>query len=169
MAAVQRYLLFPGEIMPKTSAGILLYRHRGHALEVLLVHPGGPFWRRRDAGAWSIPKGECLENEPPLETALREFEEDLGVRPPGEAEALGEVLQAGGKRVTAFAVAGEFAPDSLKSNWFEIEWPPRSGKLARFPEVDKAEWFPLPEAREKINAAQRAFLDRLETRQSAPD
>jgi predicted NUDIX family NTP pyrophosphohydrolase len=148
--------------MPKTSAGILLYRHRHGAIEVLLVHPGGPFWRRRDAGAWSIPKGECRENEPVLDTALREFGEELGSRPEGEAQALGDVVQAAGKRVTAFAVLGEFEPDGLRSNMFEMEWPPRSGKLARFPEVDRAEWFTLPEAREKINAAQAAFLGRLE-------
>src|SRR5690242_5202690 len=143
--------------MPKHSAGILLYRQRQGALQVLLVHPGGPYWQRRDAGAWSIPKGEYQEGEQPLATAWREFEEELGAPPVGDSLPLGEVVQAGGKRVMAFAIAGDFDPRSLKSNFFEMEWPPGAGTTQRFPEVDRAEWFAIPEARARINAAQGAF------------
>lgn len=137
-----------------------MYRRAPQGLEVLLVHPGGPFWANKDAGAWSIPKGE-YEAEEPSACALREFEEELGVRPQGELIDLGEIRQAGGKRVRGFAVAGDFDPEDLNSNAFEMEWPPRSGKLQIFPEVDRAEWFSLEEARIRINAAQVTLIDRL--------
>ncbi|MFD0986207.1 NUDIX domain-containing protein [Methyloligella solikamskensis] len=146
--------------MAKRSAGILMHRARGKGLEVLLVHPGGPFWAKKDAGAWSIPKGE-YEGEDPLACAVREFEEELGLRPDGDFIDLGEIRQAGGKQVVAFAVEGDFDPSALLSNDFEMEWPPRSGKQQSFPEIDRAEWFSLDEARVRINAAQADFLDRL--------
>ena len=127
--------------MPKRSAGILLYERAGADLMVLLVHPGGPFWARKDAGAWSIPKGEYAQGEDALAVAVREFEEETGMRPAGEFRALGEVTQSGGKMVAAWAVEGDFDPAALKSNRFELEWPPRSGRMQSFPEVDRAEWF----------------------------
>jgi predicted NUDIX family NTP pyrophosphohydrolase len=144
------------------SAGILLHRRRGQRLEVLLVHPGGPFWAQRDEGAWSIPKGEHSSEEDPLLAARREFEEELGVAPPdGPAQDLGEIRQKGGKRVRAWALAGEFDPEAIVSNTFELEWPPRSGRRIEVPEVDRAEWFALDEARRRINQAQAELLDRL--------
>jgi predicted NUDIX family NTP pyrophosphohydrolase len=139
-----------------------MYRRAGAGLEVLLVHPGGPFWARKDLGAWSIPKGEYADGEDPLATAQREFAEETGAQAPAELQALGEVVQSGGKRVVAWAVAGDFDPATLVSNSFEIEWPPRSGRKARFPEVDRAAWFSLAVAREKMIAGQRAFIDRLD-------
>lgn len=150
--------------MPKRrSAGILLHRGRGHDLEVLLVHPGGPAWANRDAGAWSVPKGEHLDGEDPLAAARREFEEELGTAPPeGDAEDLGEIRQKSGKRVRAWAIAGDLDATQIHSNTFEFEWPPRSGKLIEIPEVDRAEWFGLDVAREKINSGQVPLLDRLE-------
>ncbi len=150
--------------MPKRrSAGILLHRGRGQDLEVLLVHPGGPAWANRDAGAWSVPKGEHLEGEDPLAAARREFEEELGTAPPeGDAEDLGEIRQKSGKRVRAWAIAGDLDATQIHSNTFEFEWPPRSGKLIEIPEVDRAEWFGLDVAREKINSGQVPLLDRLE-------
>jgi predicted NUDIX family NTP pyrophosphohydrolase len=147
--------------MPKRSAGILLYKRAGAGLQVLLVHPGGPFWAKKDAGAWSIPKGEYAQGEDALTVAVREFEEETGARLVGEFRALGEVKQAGGKIVTAWAVEGDFDPATLKSNSFELEWPPRSGRMQSFPEVDRAAWFDLDEARQKILSGQRAFIDRL--------
>jgi len=147
--------------MLKRSAGLLMYRRSGTDVSVLLVHPGGPFWARKDLGAWSIPKGEYEEGEDPLAVARREFAEETGARPEGEFEPLGEVKQAGGKRVSAWAVEGDFDPAALVSNTFEIEWPPRSGRRTRFAEVDRAAWFSPDEARRKINAGQRAFIDRL--------
>jgi predicted NUDIX family NTP pyrophosphohydrolase len=148
--------------MPARSAGILLYRWRGDQLEALLVHPGGPFWARRDLGVWSIPKGEYEPDEDPLTAARREFEEELGAQPPeGPAQELGEVRQAGGKLVRAWAIAGDLDASTTASNTFTLEWPPRSGKLVEVPEVDRAEWFTLERAREKINPAQAALLDRL--------
>jgi predicted NUDIX family NTP pyrophosphohydrolase len=149
--------------MPQRSAGILLYRRRdGGSLEVLLVHPGGPFFARRDDGAWSIPKGLYEDGEEPLAAARREFAEELGSPcPDGPALELGEVRQRNGKRVTAWAVEGDLDPEAITSNTFEIEWPPRSGRTREFPEVDRAAWFDLGTAREKILAAQAAFLDRL--------
>ena len=147
--------------MPKRSAGILLYKHAGDDFRVLLVHPGGPFWAKKDAGAWSIPKGEYGEGEDAFAVAVREFEEETGMRPMGEFRALGEVKQTGGKIVTAWALEGEFDPALLKSTRFELEWPPRSGRRQSFPEVDRAEWFELDEARKKILPSQLAFIDRL--------
>jgi predicted NUDIX family NTP pyrophosphohydrolase len=148
--------------MPQRSAGILLYRHGDEGLEVLLVHPGGPFFARRDAGAWSIPKGLYEPGEEPLACARREFAEELGSAcPDGPALELGEVRQRNGKRVTAWAVQGDLDATAITSNSFELEWPPRSGRTQEFPEVDRAAWFTLDEAREKLIAAQAAFLDRL--------
>jgi predicted NUDIX family NTP pyrophosphohydrolase len=143
------------------SAGIVLYR--GQPPEVLLVHPGGPIWARRDRGAWSIPKGEYEQGEDPLDAARREFEEELGAPPPaGQPLDLGEIRQKSGKRVRSWALAGDFDPATVRSNTFALEWPPRSGRLQEFPEIDRAEWFTLPEARERIIAAQIPLLDRLE-------
>jgi predicted NUDIX family NTP pyrophosphohydrolase len=147
--------------MPKRSAGLLMYRRNGRDFSVLLVHPGGPFWAKKDLGAWSIPKGEYADGEDPLAVARREFEEETGARPQGEFEPLGEIRQAGGKRVSAWAVEGDFDPAHLVSNMFELEWPPRSGRKARFAEVDRAEWFSLDVARKKILPGQRPFIDRL--------
>lgn len=138
-----------------------MYRRSGSNLELLLVHPGGPFWAKKDLGAWSIPKGEYAGDEDPLAVAQREFEEETGVRPRGQFEPLGEVVQAGGKRVTAWAVEGDLDPATLISNTFELEWPPRSGRKRSFPEVDRAEWFSPKEAAQKILAGQRPFIDRL--------
>jgi predicted NUDIX family NTP pyrophosphohydrolase len=144
------------------SAGILLYRIRGGEPEVLLVHPGGPFWARKDAGAWSIPKGEHDDDEDAQACALREFEEETGKRLPGDALAdLGTVKLKSGKLVTAWAVEGDLDADAITSNTFELEWPPRSGRTQQFPEVDRAGWFGLEAAREKLNPAQGALLDRL--------
>jgi predicted NUDIX family NTP pyrophosphohydrolase len=148
--------------MPERSAGILLYRRGGNGLEVLLVHPGGPFFAKRDAGAWSIPKGLYEAGEEPLACARREFSEELGsLCPDGPALELGEVRQRNGKRVTAFAVEGDLDAGAATSNTFEIEWPPRSGRRESFPEVDRAGWFTVEQARAKLIAAQAAFLDRL--------
>jgi predicted NUDIX family NTP pyrophosphohydrolase len=131
-------------------------------MEVLLVHPGGPFWARRDAGAWSIPKGEYSDGEDPLDAARREFAEELGSRAPdGDPADLGEIRQKSGKVVHGWALAGDLDADAIQSNTFTLEWPPRSGRMREFPEVDRAEWFELERAREKINPAQAAFLDRL--------
>jgi predicted NUDIX family NTP pyrophosphohydrolase len=149
-------------VMPKRSAGLLMYRRSGAELAVLLVHPGGPFWARKDLGAWSIPKGEYGPDEEPLAVARREFEEETGVRPSGEFQPLGETVQPGGKRVIAWAVEGDLDPATLVSNNFELEWPPRSGRKQSFPEVDRAAWFSPAEAREKILAGQRVLIDRLE-------
>jgi predicted NUDIX family NTP pyrophosphohydrolase len=147
--------------MGLASAGILMYRRGKEGLAVLLVHPGGPYWAKRDAGAWSIPKGEANPGEHPPDVAVREFSEELGSPPQGVLHPLGEVRQAGGKRVTAFAVESDFDTEALRSNTFEMEWPPRSGRIRSFPEVDRAAWFTLPVAREKILAGQRPLLDRL--------
>ncbi|HZD17433.1 MAG TPA: NUDIX domain-containing protein [Actinomycetota bacterium] len=149
--------------MPKLSAGLLLYRIRHGTVEVLLVHPGGPFWARKDDGAWSLPKGEYEAGEDPLEVALREFREELGTDPPGDASPtpLGEQRQRGGKRVRAWALEGDLDVASVHSNTFSMEWPPRSGRTAEFPEVDRAEWFGLDAARRKLSTGQSAFVDRL--------
>jgi predicted NUDIX family NTP pyrophosphohydrolase len=147
--------------VPRRSAGLLLYR-RNPDIEVLLVHPGGPFFAKKDDGVWSIPKGEYEPGEDALAAAVREFEEELGSRPPdGERIDLGEVKQRGGKIVTAWAVEGDIDTVAVVSNTFAMEWPPRSGRTAEFPEIDRAEWFDLPTARTKILAAQEPFLDRL--------
>jgi len=147
----------------RRSAGILLHRGRGDGLEVLLVHPGGPAWSNRDAGAWSIPKGEYADGEDPLDAARREFEEELGsAAPPGDAEDLGEIRQRSGKRVHGWALPGDLDVSTVVSNVVDFEWPPRSGRVIEIPEVDRAEWFGLGVAREKINAGQVPLLDRLE-------
>ena len=149
--------------MPKRSAGLVLFRQReGDEIEVLLVHPGGPFWAKKDLGAWSIPKGEHADDEDPLAAARREFAEELGQAPPdGEPVPLGEVRQKGGKRVVAWALEGDLDPATVASNAFEIEWPPRSGRLQEFPEVDRAEWFSLEEARRRILEGQIPLLEAL--------
>jgi predicted NUDIX family NTP pyrophosphohydrolase len=148
-------------LMAKLSAGILLYRGRGGGLELLLVHPGGPFWAKKDAGAWSIPKGEYAEGEDPLAAARRELAEETGAEPRGALLPLGDIVQKGGKRVSAWAVEGDFDPARLKSNHFELEWPPRSGRRQSFPEVDRAQWFAPDAARQKILPAQADFIARL--------
>jgi predicted NUDIX family NTP pyrophosphohydrolase len=148
--------------MPKRSAGILLFQRDSGELRVLLVHPGGPFWKTRDRGSWSIPKGEYLEGEDAGAVALREFEEETGVAlPASNLTSLGEVRQAGGKVVTAWALEGDLDPEKIVSNTFEMVWPPRSGRRQTFPEIDRAGWFTLAEAREKILDGQRPFLERL--------
>jgi predicted NUDIX family NTP pyrophosphohydrolase len=151
--------------MRKLSAGILLYRGQGPGLEVLLVHPGGPFWAKKDLGAWSIPKGEYEEGEDPLAVARREFEEELGAPPPsGDFMSLGELRQPSRKVIAVFAIEGHFNPAMLKSNDFAMEWPPKSGTMQSFPEVDRAEWFAPDAARKKILPGQAPFIDRLEAR-----
>lgn len=147
--------------MPVVSAGILLFRRRPHGLQVLLVHPGGPFWRRKNRGAWTIPKGEVREGEPPIDAALREFTEETGWTAAGRPLPLGHVRQAGGKLVYAWAVEGDADPRTLRSNTFEVEWPRGSGTRHTCPEVDRAEWFDLAEARRHILSAQAALLDTL--------
>jgi predicted NUDIX family NTP pyrophosphohydrolase len=155
--------------MAKRSAGILLHRAGPGGLEVLLVHPGGPLWAKRDLGAWSIPKGEHGEDEDPRACALREFEEELGAPPPADALVeLGAIRQKGGKVVSAFAVEGNLDPATVRSNTFTMQWPPRSGVMREFPEVDRAAWFGLEEARERINPAQAELLDRLLARLTPP-
>jgi predicted NUDIX family NTP pyrophosphohydrolase len=147
----------------KRSAGILLHRRANGGAEVLLVHPGGPFWARKDLGAWSIPKGEVDEGEDPRACALREFAEETGAQPPaGALDELGSVALKSGKTVVAFAAAGDLDPAAVQSNTFELEWPPRSGRLRSFPEIDRAAWFSLDAARMKLNPAQAELIDRLE-------
>ncbi|HEY8590484.1 MAG TPA: NUDIX domain-containing protein [Naasia sp.] len=147
---------------PKRSAGILLYR-RSPALEVLVGHPGGPFWAKKDAGAWSIPKGELEEGEDPLDAAVREFGEELGLPVPvGPIVDLGEVAQNHGKVVRAFAVEGDLDPDAIVPGTFELAWPPRSGRTMTVPEIDRVAWCTPDEAREKLLPGQRPLLDRLE-------
>jgi predicted NUDIX family NTP pyrophosphohydrolase len=147
--------------MAKRSAGLLLYRRAARGIEVLLVHPGGPFWARKDLGAWSLAKGEIEPGEEPVACALREFEEETGTRLEGAPVPLGDVRQAGGKVVLGFALEGDLDADAIESITFEVEWPPRSGRRRTYPEVDRAAWFMLEEARQKLNPAQAAFLDRL--------
>lgn len=157
--------------MAITSAGILMYHVHDGRLEVLLVHPGGPFWRNKDAGAWSIPKGEVDEGEDDATAARREFEEELGTAPEGDLIPLGEVRQRSGKRVRAFALEGDLDAEAAHSMTFEMEWPPRSGRMASFPEVDRAAWFDLDAARGKLIGGQLPLLDRLaeHVRGTAPD
>ena len=148
--------------MPKRSAGILLYRRPSGEPEVLLVHPGGPYWEKKDLGAWSIPKGEYDDAEDPRACALREFEEELGAPPPeGDLAALGTATQSGGKVVTAWAVEGDLDPAGARSNTFTLEWPPRSGRQQEFPEIDRADWFALDAARAKLVKGQVPLVDAL--------
>lgn len=147
--------------MAKQSAGLLMFRVTSGQLEVFLVHPGGPFWAKRDAGAWSIPKGEYPADEEPLDAAQREFEEETGCRANGPFIPLAAITQRGGKRVQAWAVEGDCDPAQLRSNVFSLEWPPKSGKQQEFPEVDRAEWFSVPVALEKILPGQRDLVIEL--------
>lgn len=148
----------------KQSAGLLLVRERDGRLEVLLVHPGGPFWAKKDLGAWTIPKGEIGEGEDPLAAARREFAEETGMRPDGEPMVLTPHRQAGGKLVHAWMLRGDLDPAALRSTTFSLEWPPRSGRRQDFPEVDRAGWFTLDEARRRILKSQTPFLDEVERR-----
>jgi predicted NUDIX family NTP pyrophosphohydrolase len=149
-------------VAPALSAGLLVYRRRAGTLEVLLVHPGGPFFRRRDRGAWTVPKGLVEEGEDAAVTALRELEEETGLRLPGPGVELGQVRQKGGKVVRVWAVEHDPGPELvIRSNTFVLEWPPRSGNKVEFPEIDRGAFFPLSEARGKINPAQVQLLDRL--------
>jgi predicted NUDIX family NTP pyrophosphohydrolase len=150
----------------KQSAGILLYR-RNRVLEVFLVHPGGPFWKNKEAGAWTIPKGEFTSDEPALDAAIREFKEETGAALDGPFQPLNPIRQKGGKRVYAWASRGEIDPAAIVSNTFQLEWPRRSGKQQTFPEVDKGGWFSINDAREVINPAQIALLDELEQTQKS--
>ena len=147
--------------MAKISAGLLLYRRGRDGIEVLLVHPGGPFWARKDAGAWSIPKGEAAEGEDLLARARQEFVEETGSAIEGRFQALTPIRQAGGKTVHAWAVEGDCDAEAIRSNTFTMEWPPRSGRHQEFPEVDRAQWFDLAAAREKINKGQLGLLAEL--------
>jgi len=147
---------------PVRSAGLLVHRAGSGGVEILLVHPGGPFWAGKDEHAWSIPKGEYEAGDDPRDAAFREFEEELGGPPPsGTAVDLGELKQPGGKLVRIWAVAGDFDAAAARSNTFDMEWPPRSGVVRRFPEVDRAEWFDLDKARRKLHKGQVPFVDRL--------
>jgi len=139
----------------------MLFRRAGNGLAVFLVHPGGPFWAKKDLGAWSLPKGEYKPGEDPLAAAQREFEEETGVRLEGEFLPLGEIRQTGGKVVTAWALEGDCDPATIRSNSFSMEWPPKSGRQQSFPEIDRAGWFTVAEAREKVLKGQVEFLDRL--------
>lgn len=148
--------------MPKRSAGVLLYRARDGVVEVLIAHPGGPFWARKDDGAWSIPKGEYADGEDPWAAAQREFAEELGLSvPTGTRLDLGELKQSGGKVVSAFAVGADLDVTDARSNTFELEWPKGSGRLREFPEVDRVGWFSVAQARIKLLKGQLGFLDRL--------
>ena len=153
---------FDSEIfLPRTSAGILMYRRTSKSFEVLLVHPGGPFWKNKDDGAWSLPKREYDASEDPLAVARREFEEETGYTVDGDFIALQPVKQASGKVVSAWAVEGDCDTTQIRSNTFEMEWPPKSGERAEFPEVDKAAWFTPEQARVKLVSAQRDLVDQL--------
>ena len=158
----------PRSARRRRSAGIVLHRPTERGLEVLLVHPGGPFWARRDDGVWSIPKGEYEEDEDALAAARREFEEELGcAAPAGEPADLGAIRQKSGKEVHAWALAGDLDPETAHSKTFPLEWPPHSGQMREFPEVDRAQWFDLAQARIRINPGQLPLLDRLEQLVSA--
>ena len=147
--------------MRKQAAGILMYRRGPSGLEVLLAHPGGPLWARKDAGAWTMPKGQFTDDELPLDAARREFEEEMGTAPTGEFQPLGTVKQPSGKVIHAWAAESDFDATTVKSNLFSMEWPPRSGRMGEFPEVDRAGWFSIEQAREKMIKGQAPFLDRL--------
>jgi predicted NUDIX family NTP pyrophosphohydrolase len=146
--------------MRRFSAGVLMFKRRGPEVDVFLVHPGGPFWQKKDIGAWSIPKGEYLEGEDGLTAAKREFEEETGVKPEGQFISLGSATQPSGKVVTAWALEGNCST-KIRSNNFSMEWPPKSGQIREFPEVDRANWFPIREARVRMHKGQREFLERL--------
>jgi predicted NUDIX family NTP pyrophosphohydrolase len=154
--------------MPKQSAGLLMYRQIAQQLEVFLVHPGGPFWVKKDLGAWTIPKGEFAEGENALDAAQREFKEETGFIVQSTFLNLGTIKQAGGKIVYAWAFEGDCDPESLVSNLCTIEWPPRSGRTMEIPEADRGAWFTLPDARERIHKNQAEFLERLQERLSPP-
>jgi predicted NUDIX family NTP pyrophosphohydrolase len=145
------------------SAGILLFRKRPSGLQVLLVHPGGPFWKKKDLGAWSIPKGEYTEPEDPLAAAKREFAEETGIKLDGDFLLLGAFKQPSGKMITAWALEGDCSVADIRSNTFTLEWPPKSGRQQEFPEIDRAEWFDLAEAHKRILKGQAAILDRLKS------
>jgi predicted NUDIX family NTP pyrophosphohydrolase len=147
--------------MPKLSAGVLMYRYRNGELQVFLVHPGGPFWTKKDLESWSIPKGECAADEEPVRAAAREFQEETGFQIHGPLRELGVVKQAGGKVVSAWCFEGDCEPAALVSNTFEMEWPPRSGRMAKFPEVDRGAWYSIAAARERILKSQTPFLGML--------
>jgi predicted NUDIX family NTP pyrophosphohydrolase len=147
--------------MAKPSAGILVFKRSTRGVEVFLVHPGGPFWAKKDAGAWSLPKGEYAEDEDPFAAAKREFQEETGLKVEGSFLPLGTVKQPGGKTITAWSVAAKPDPSLVRSNTFHMEWPPKSGRTQEFPEIDKAAWFSLEEARKKILKGQIDFLERL--------
>jgi predicted NUDIX family NTP pyrophosphohydrolase len=147
--------------LPKQAAGILLFRRGPAGLQVLLAHPGGPLWARKDYGAWTLPKGQFTDGELPLDAARREFEEEMGAAPLGEFLSLGTLKQPSGKVIHAWAAESDFDCANVKSNLFSMEWPPKSGRSAEFPEVDRAGWFSIDEARRKILKGQAAFLDRL--------
>lgn len=144
----------------KASAGLLLYRRRGD-IEIFLVHPGGPFWAKKDAGSWSLPKGEFEEGDDPLEAAKRELTEETGFTVDGEFRPLAPVRQPSGKVIYAWAIEGDCDPSQLRSNLFSLEWPPKSGQMQKFPEVDRAAWFNIPEARKRITAGQAGFIEQL--------
>jgi predicted NUDIX family NTP pyrophosphohydrolase len=145
----------------KLSAGILMFRKEGSTLQLFLVHPGGPFWRNKDAGAWSIPKGEYEEGEDPHEAAKREFREETGIEADGKFLPLGEIKQPSGKLITAWALEGDCSPSAVRSNLFSMEWPPKSGRQQEFPEIDRADWFSVSEAKKRIVKGQIGFIDRI--------
>lgn len=147
--------------MAKQAAGILLYRRGPAGLQVLLAHPGGPLWARKDDGAWTLPKGQFTDEEAPLDAAKREFEEEMGSKPSGDFQPLGTVKQPSGKVIYAWAAASDFDVTTVASNLFSLEWPPKSGRMEEFPEIDRADWFSIDEARVKILKGQAPFLDRL--------
>jgi predicted NUDIX family NTP pyrophosphohydrolase len=149
--------------LPKLSAAILLFRKRSSGLQVLLVHPGGPFWKNKDLGAWSIPKGEYTEEEDPLAAAKREFVEETGIEVKGDFLSLGSFKQPSGKKITAWALQGDCSLADVRSNTFTMEWPPKSGRQQEFPEIDRAEWFDLAEAHKRILKGQAAILDCLKS------
>ena len=150
--------------MARKSAGILMFRRRKSGAEFFLVHPGGPFWQRKDMGCWSIPKGEYSEEEDALQAAKREFQEETGIRPEGEFISLGEIKQPSGKVITTWALEGDCSAEEIRSNTFSLEWPPKSGKTQEFPEVDRAAWFSFGDARRRISRGQAGFLERLVAR-----
>jgi predicted NUDIX family NTP pyrophosphohydrolase len=147
--------------MPRSSAGLVVYRRVGKGIELFLVHPGGPYWAKKDAGAWSFPKGEHSDEEDPLTVARREYHEETGFTIDGNFVPLATITQRGGKVVTLFAVEGDCDADAIRSNTFTMEWPPKSGRSATFPEVDRASWFPPEQAKQKLNPAQAAAVDEL--------